>query len=433
MSAAMSICSARVQSLLVADPLADAGLARELATTYLVWDSYVSGHRRVDLHPLVLSRALHEAAVRAAEETVNAVREVAAIAHREPAERARYRLHPDVLRLTRASREMGDDAGMFRVDLLLGEDGAWHACEINADCPGGHNEALALPKLARAAGYLYGSNPTHVVERLVQRMIDLARYEDQDGNEKQGAVALIFATAYAEDLQVCALLQRALIARGVDAVLAPPTAPKLRNGELWVQGRPVRVLYRYFPAEYMEGQRNLGDIERAIRFGTVRTISSFEHIFTQSKLGFARAWARRGDVSERARAAIDAYLPASFDVRDVQLSELESDRTGWVVKRALGRVGDEVFVGPLVSTAEWSPLLRDIRKRADSGETWIAQRFIRQRTVPSPWGPRYATLGAYVLDGQFAGYFTRVTPETHVSHDAMCVPVFVDGPEGGAS
>jgi len=29
-----------------------------------------------------------------------------------------------------------------------------------------------------------------------------------------------------------------------------------------------------------------------------------------------------------------------------------------------------------------------------------------------------------VLDGRFAGYFARVTPQSHVSHDALCVPVF---------
>jgi hypothetical protein len=48
---------------------------------------------------------------------------------------------------------------------------------------------------------------------------------------------------------------------------------------------------------------------------------------------------------------------------------------------------------------------------------------------PHALGDRYVTLGAYVLDGRFVGYFARVTPQSHVGHDALCVPVFV-GDEG---
>jgi len=97
-----------------------------------------------------------------------------------------------------------------------------------------------------------------------------------------------------------------------------------------------------------------------------------------------------------------------------------------VVKRALGRVGDEVHVGELCDAAEWTVLVDDALAKRRAGESWIAQRFIRQRRLPTPWGLRYVTLGAYVLDGQFAGYFARITEESHVSHDALVVPVFVE-------
>jgi hypothetical protein len=95
----------------------------------------------------------------------------------------------------------------------------------------------------------------------------------------------------------------------------------------------------------------------------------------------------------------------------------------------MGRVGDEVFVGQLFRDDDWEPLVDRVRELASSGERWIAQRFVRQRPVPTPWGDRLVTLGAYVEGGRFAGYFARVTAQSHVSHDALCVPVFalVDG------
>ena len=93
----------------------------------------------------------------------------------------------------------------------------------------------------------------------------------------------------------------------------------------------------------------------------------------------------------------------------------------------MGRVGDEVFVGELCRDDDWAAAVDDVRALAEKGQSWIAQRFVRQRPVPTPWGDRLVTLGAYVQDGRFAGYFARITPQSHVSHDALCVPVFAMG------
>jgi glutathionylspermidine synthase len=405
------------------DPLSDPSLRRALVERYLVWDAYVAGARRVDLHPLVLPHALHRKAVRAAEEVVRVVGAVAGLAHDDAAERARYRLPACVEALAGASRASGDDAILARVDLLLGEDGEWRACEINADCPGGHNEALGLPELARAAGFAGALDPTLVPGALVERLASLA------GGK---AVGLVHATAYAEDLQVCALLQRLLQRRGVRALLVPPTAPRLRDGELVVRGEALGVLYRYFPAEYMEGQANLDDVIAAVGSGAVRTITSFSHIYAQSKLAFARAWAREGSIESLldrgARASLGAYVPESYDALAVARDSLVTDRASWVLKRAFGRVGDQVYVGSLCADAEWAAVVDEVLElcRGSEPQSWIAQRFVRQQTIPTPWGDRFVTLGAYVLDGRFAGYFARITPESHVSHDALCVPVFTE-------
>jgi len=404
-----------VVALPAGDPLSIPSLARDVTQRYLIWDAYVGGQRRVDAHPLVLPASMHEAAVRAAEGVTAAVGRVAAVAHDDKAERRVYRLHDDVHRLARASFQAGDVANLSRVDLLLDEHGEWQACEINADCPGGHNEALGLPRLARAAGFMEGHNPTVVTSALAERLAKLA---------EGGAVGLIYATAYAEDLQVCAIVQRTLADMGVRAVLAPPTAPRLARGELCVGGEPVRVLYRYFPTEYMRGQKNVESIASAVSRGKVRSLTSFAHIYSQSKLAFARAWRHAPTLGDLDREAVTRHTPETFEVTHVSREELVGERTRWVLKKAYGRVGDEVFVGPLIPPDAWPRLVDGVLALQESGESWIAQRFVRQRAIDTPWGPRYVTLGAYVLDGRFVGYFARITPESHVSHDALCVPVF---------
>ena len=170
----------RVRLLGHADPLRIPELARQLTQSYFIWDGFVAGARRVDLHPLVLPDRLHELARSAAEAVTRVVSGVARRALHHSGERRLYGLHPDVERLAEASDAAGDDAALVRVDLLLnagesaGEGEGVTACEINADCPGGHNEAFGLPRLARAAGYLAGGNPTMVVEALASRLAELA-------------------------------------------------------------------------------------------------------------------------------------------------------------------------------------------------------------------------------------------------------------------
>jgi glutathionylspermidine synthase len=411
-----------VRSIASRDPLSESALAQELSQRYLIFDAYTAGARRVDIQPLVLPHAMHEAAVHAAEGVVATVGRVAARAHVDAAERARYGLCEDVIRLASASYESGDTASLMRVDLLLSEDGEWKACEINADCPGGHNESLGLPRLARAAGFFQGRNPTLMLESLAARLAALAAQPA----EPPGVVALVYATAYAEDLQVCAIVQRMLERLGARAILVPPTAPRFESGELRVGAEIVRVLYRFFPTEYMEGQKNLDGICRAIREGRVRTLSSFAHMYTQSKLAFARVWAHEPSLDSRDRAVMRTHIPCSFDLAAVSRDRLVAEREEWVVKRAFGRVGDEVFVGLLQDPDDWISIVDELVSMREKGDSWIAQRFIRQRTVPTPWGERFVTLGAYVLDGRFVGYFTRVTAESHVSHGALCIPVFTE-------
>jgi glutathionylspermidine synthase len=396
-------------------------IRRELACRFLLWDAYVGGKPRVGLAPLVLARSLHEKAVRTAETAVRVVSAVTERCFEDAGEMDAYGFHPDVVKLARASYGAGDRASVVRVDLLLDERLEFRACELNADCPGGHNETVALPALSRRRGFARGADVTHFMDRLCDRLCELASLQGP-----RAAVALVYATAYAEDLQICAFVARALEARGTRTVLAPPTALMRRGEKLYVGPVPIGAVYRYFPTEYMAGEANVSDIACSVERGAVRTMPSFANIFPQSKLAFARAWSIGHALPPLSRA-LEATLPPTFDVAAVSDDELVHDRSSWVVKRALGRVGDEVFVGSLCDGRDWNEIVRAVRRLRNQGERWIAQHFVRQHLVPTPWGPRYVTLGAYVVDGVFAGYFARLTPESHASHDALVLPVFVEG------
>jgi len=388
----------------IADPLALPDLARSLQYEHLVWDAFVAGKRRVDLHPLVLSEAAHAEAKRVA---VRAV-ELVARAGATEEERRLYKLHPDIERLAAAARAAGDLGSLARVDLLLREDGRFVACEVNADCPGGYNETVALPRLARSAGMRRGFDPTDIAPRLADRLVALSG----GPGSPRGAIALVYATAWAEDLQVVAFLERLVRERGGRPIRAPVTA--LSGAPLAIGGERIAVLYRFYPLEYLAEMPNVGDLVRATERGELRSLSSFASIHAQSKLAMARA-------------PVNDVFPETIAFEDADHEALVRDRKDWVLKRDLSRVGDHVIVGAMLeSEDEMRAAVRDVAdvERHD-GDVWIAQRFVPQRSIATPWGPRLVTLGAYVLDGAFAGYFARITRDSHCSHDALVLPVFV--------
>jgi hypothetical protein len=133
----------------------------------------------------------------------------------------------------------------------------------------------------------------------------------------------------------------------------------------------------------------------------------------------ARAWSFKDEPE-----VLERHLPETYELLEVPREALHGERARWVLKRSLGRVGDQVCVGALCPDDDWRRAVDWVLERAREGESWIVQRFVPQRPITTPWGDRLVTLGAYVLDGRFAGYFARVTPDSHVSHEALCVPVF---------
>lgn len=408
--------SAMVVRACAGDPLALPEMILELEQRWLVWDRCVAGGRRVDVHPLVLSEATHREAVRVAEQASALVFRAGDRASSDPAERALYKLHPDVEMLAAAARAGGDASTLVRVDLLLRDDGRFVACEVNADCPGGHNETLALPRIAKMAGFRDARDPTTVAPRLADRLVALSGGR----GSPRGAIGLVCATAYAEDLQVCAIVERLVKERGGRALRVPVTGPKESGSGVAYRGERLSVLYRFYPLEYMEEQANVPALARATERGELAAVSAFSAIHAQSKLAMARAWHAE---PERARG----IFPETFAFQGLDGSAVARERADWVVKRDLSRVGDHVVVGALQSDEEFRATLDGVAEAEADGEVWIAQRFVPPGHVPTPWGPRCLTLGVYLLDGAFVGYLARLTSASHCSHDALVVPVFVRG------
>jgi hypothetical protein len=101
---------------------------------------------------------------------------------------------------------------------------------------------------------------------------------------------------------------------------------------------------------------------------------------------------------------------------------LRDEQTRWVLKRAFGRMGDSVVIGALATPLEWNQTIAEaLRAPGD----WCAQ----ERFVVSPLtfetGTLYPAVGAFVVNGRFAGYYSRAARRPLITHEAFHVATLV--------
>ena len=391
------------------DAAAEKALLDALRFRWFKWDTYACGDLLILNESLVLERAEHEEVVRITEGLH------AALGRFE----GRVLSDPGALRalgIPEAVRALVLEAPPVplqcaRYDLFATEDGRWMVSEFNEDVPGGFNEAVGIPHLLGAPGD--GLAWTGDFRGL---MLDALRPYD--------AIALLYATSYAEDLQHMLVLEDWLRAEGHETVLASPEHLEggrfggFRFGRPRFQGRGVDAAFRFFPGEWMAPLPNLATWRRLAH--RLPMMNPLRALVRQSKTLFA-LW-QAADLPAADRELIDRHLPLTEPFRCDRIDVYREERDRWVLKRAFGRMGDAVVLGSLVSPAEWDRSLADAAREPDS--YGVQERF-HVAPVAFRSGPQYPSLGAYLVNGRFAGYYSRVASRPFITHEAPHVATLV--------
>jgi len=316
---------------------------------------------------------------------------------------------------------------------------AWRLSEINADVPGGLIEAGPLarlmldiggPPLGRAA--LAPDPGAALAYALALRLRDSAATDP--------LVALVHATAYADDFQVMRRAQHCLNAVGLRSVLAAPDHLAWQTpGQAPMHaptGQRVDAVIRFFPAEWLPqlGRRNrwerfFGPPEPSTRSTPAVLLSNpATAVLVQSK-----RWSLLWDRLTTPVPTWRQLLPETRDPRELrprrQLRPVGHPRTPstaasahWVLKPAMGRVGEGVLV-PGVASPHERALRRAARRDPAS---WVAQRRFHSIPLDSPVGPLHVCLGVYVVDGRAAGLYARASTRALIDQAAYELPVLID-------
>jgi glutathionylspermidine synthase len=312
-----------------------------------------------------------------------------------------------VTALRRANPAPTNGARLIRFDFHHTADG-WRISEANSDVPGGLNEASGLPRLiagcvarTRGAGDVAAAYAAGVMASLPPKP----------------HIALVHATAYSDDRQVMTYLAQRLAERGARASLASPAHLRWHEGRAqleaeWATG-PVDAVVRFYPGEWMD------NLPRACGWwsyfgGTATPISNpATALLTQSKR-FPLVW----DSLRTQLPTWRTLLPQTRDPRDVPWQHDD----GWVLKPALGRVGEDVGIAGVTAVPDWKRIARDVRRHAGH---WIAQR----RFAPTPLlvadQTCYPGIGVYTVNGRAAGAYGRVADRPLIDARARDAAVLV--------
>ena len=385
-----------------------AGLRRRAIFDCCKWDPQVEDTSTIAGFPIVLEseewRALGAAAESLAAETLEAEAELA----------ERTELHaalalPRTVRVALArarGRPSPGIARLVRYDFHHTREG-WRISEANTDVPGGLNEASGLARLmephypgAASAGDVTGAYAAALV----------------DG--RPGArVALAHATAYVDDRQVMEYLARRLAEIGAEPILTSPAHLRWYGGRASIHSadRSVELdaVARFFPAEWLPNLPTASCWEHFVGGAVTPMSNPARALLTQSK--------RLPLVWDRLRTPLPTWrslLPETRDPRDAPWRRSDE----WVLKPALGRVGEDVGIPGVSSAKEWKAITRSARWHPSH---WVAQRRFESTVMHHDGDAFHPCIGVYTIGTRVAGAYGRLARRALIDYRAQDAAVLV--------
>jgi glutathionylspermidine synthase len=377
--------------------LAAPELVDRMSVEYLLWNAYVDGRLCALADPVRVPRRELEEVSALSERFAALLERTVDLVLADPALLASYGFPPALARLLEGPRPERH-VTLARYDAFR-TPGGWRFCEFNADVPGGIHEGAALADLVLGDPSSFGVVPL-LTDSLCRDTL-------------RPVTAVCYASGFGEDLEQCQFLRRAWSRRGLEAVLCSPRNLVWDGRRLLAFGRPVDVVYRFFPAEWLAEVENAGALLEALRAGAVRMINPLTSLVAQSKRTMA-LWHERPDLlTADERDLVARRLPRTETFRLEDLPRYRRERERWVVKRCFGRIGEEVLMGSHCDDAEWDDWLG---WPASEPEAWIVQE--RFDVLPEASG-LHACYGPYVVDGRFAGFYTRLAADGFIGFRAF--------------
>lgn len=290
----------------------------------------------------------------------------------------------------------------------------WRISEVNADVPSGFIEASGWNSLfaGRWSGAVAPPAPSEAYARAV---LDTAG--------ENGLVAFVHATAYSDDRQVMHNLARYFHRLGLRVCLLSPAHLRWKDGRAqihsaFVSGWPDAIV-RFFPAEWLPNLREKEQWQPYFQKTKIIQSNPATAIVLQTKR-FPLTWNQLcTDLSTWRKMLPETREPAAVN---------GAFDDNWVLKPALGRVGEGVGIQGITPNVE---LLKLLRRAHRHPEEWIAQKRFEILPMLTEAGLKYPCIGVFTIGGRAAGFYGRIADTPIINQNAQDAAVLVNARQRG--
>ena len=299
---------------------------------------------------------------------------------------------------------------LMRYDFHPDINNNWVVTEVNSDVPGGFAESSLLPDLARKTINITKLEYTSFGEKMVQAI--------NNKLNKSGTIMMVHCTCFSDDRQVMQYMGDRLKKEGYKIIYGAADHINFKEKQAYCildnNNEKIDLIFRFTPLEWliqMKPRRWDG------YFNCIST--SCNHpiaIYAQSKR-FPLVW----DDLQRANINMETWrklLPETLEIKDLGLKQ------GFIYKPVYGRVGERISIKEACKGDEYEKIIKDVKKHP---KQYLAQKKFESFPLNGEDGKEYhVCLGSYIIEGEHAGYYARISEYPRIDSYAADIPVLIE-------
>lgn len=299
---------------------------------------------------------------------------------------------------------------LMRYDFHPDINHNWVVTEVNSDVPGGFAESSLLPDLARKTINMteleYISFGDKMIEAINNKL------------NKTGTIVMVHCTCFSDDRQVMQYMGDRLKKEGYKIIYGAADHINFKGKEAYCildnNQEKIDLIFRFTPLEWLIQMKP----RRWDGYFNSETISCNHPIaiYAQSKR-FPFVW---NDL-EKANISMETWkdlLPETLEVKDL------GKRQGFIYKPVYGRVGERISIKEACKGDEYRKIIKDVTKHP---KHYLAQKKFESLPLKGEDGKEYhVCLGSYIIEGEHAGYYARISEYPRIDSYAADIPVLIE-------
>ncbi len=299
---------------------------------------------------------------------------------------------------------------LMRYDFHPDINRKWVVTEVNSDVPGGFAESSLLPNLARKVVDMPELEYTSFGEKMVETINNKLK--------KTGTIMMVHCTCFSDDRQVMQYMGDRLGKEGYKIIYGAADHINFKEKQAYCildnNQEEIDLIFRFTPLEWLIQMKP----RRWDGYFNTHTISCNHPIAIYAQIKrFPFVW------NDLKKANIDmetwkTLLPETLEVKDL------GERQGFIYKPAYGRVGERISIKEACKGNEYEKIIKDVKKHP---KQYLAQKKFESLPIKGEDGKEYhVCLGSYIIEGEHAGYYARISEYPRIDSYAADIPVLIE-------